>query len=68
MNTQEKVIAGLLGLMLVGWLFYSQTQQAKQAKIVAQQPVTTEQAVTASNAVQAAVSYTHLTLPTILRV
>ena len=50
MNKQEKLIAGLLGLMLVGWLFYSQTQQAKQAKIVAQQQAEArQQAVAASN-------------------
>jgi len=52
MNTQEKVIAGLFGLMLVGWLFYSQTQQVKKAKYSAERPVATEQAVAVSNAVQ----------------
>jgi len=30
MNTQEKLISALLGLMLVGWLFYSSSQSAKQ--------------------------------------
>lgn len=37
MNTQEKIIAGLLAVFLVGWLFYSQTQQVKQAKLLAEQ-------------------------------
>jgi len=37
MNTQEKIIAGLLAVFLVGWLFYSQTQQAQQAKLMAEQ-------------------------------
>lgn len=54
MNTQEKLIAGLLGLMLVGWLFYSQTQQVKKARSMAEQPVATQQAVAVSNGVQAA--------------
>lgn len=53
MNTQEKVIAGLLGLMLVGWLFYSQTQLTKR---VAEKPSTTEQAVAVSNAVPSALT------------
>ena len=53
MNTQEKVIAGLLGLMLVGWLFYSQTQQVKQAKRAAEQAAVAQQAGPVSNAVQA---------------
>ena len=57
MNTQEKLIAGLLGLMLVGWLFFSQAQQAKQAKIVAQQQAEAlQQAAAASNAVETAVT------------
>ena len=46
MNTQEKIIAGLLAVFLVGWLFYSQTQQVKQAKILAAQQATAQQAVT----------------------
>jgi YidC/Oxa1 family membrane protein insertase len=37
MNTQEKIIAGLLAVFLVGWLFYSQTQQVKQAELMAEQ-------------------------------
>ncbi len=54
MNTQEKLVAGLLGLMLVGWLFYSQTQQVKQAKRLAEQAALVQQAGTVSNVVQAA--------------
>ncbi len=36
MNKQEKLIAGLLGLLLVGWLFFSQQQAAKQAAAAAE--------------------------------
>jgi YidC/Oxa1 family membrane protein insertase len=46
MNTQEKIIAGLLAVFLVGWLFYSQTQQVKQAKILAAQQATAQQVAT----------------------
>lgn len=52
MNTQEKLLAGLLGLMLVGWLFYSQTQQVKQSKRVAEQAAIVQQTGIVSNAVQ----------------
>lgn len=38
--------------MLVGWLFYSQTQQVKQAKRVAAQAAVVQQAGPVSNAVQ----------------
>ena len=37
MNTQEKLIAILLGLCLVGWLFYSYKDQQRQAEIRAAQ-------------------------------
>ena len=30
MNTQEKIISALLGVLLVGWLFYSNAQTAKK--------------------------------------
>jgi YidC/Oxa1 family membrane protein insertase len=56
MNTQEKVIAALLGLMLVGWLFYSQTQQVKQAKSMAEQAAVVQQTGTVSNVVQTVVA------------
>jgi YidC/Oxa1 family membrane protein insertase len=46
MNTQEKIIAGLLAVFLVGWLFYSQTQQVKEAKLRAAQQATAQKAGT----------------------
>ncbi len=46
MNTQEKIIAGLLAVFLVGWLFYSQTQQVKQAKLRTAQQAVAQQAGT----------------------
>jgi YidC/Oxa1 family membrane protein insertase len=46
MNTQEKIIAGLLALILVGWLFFTQKQQIEQAKIRAAQQAAAQQAVT----------------------
>ena len=33
MNKQEKIIAALLGLALVGWLWYSTNEQKKAAEI-----------------------------------
>ena len=53
MNTQEKLIAVLLGLCLAGWLFYSYKDQQKQAEIRAAQAA----------AQAAAESETHATAP-----
>ena len=39
MNKQEKLFALLLGLLLVGWLFYSQQQAVKTAKARSAAPV-----------------------------
>jgi len=63
MNKQEKLIAGLLGLLLVGWLFFSQQQAAKQAAVADQtkktQPVTATAGASASIAApQAAATHT----------
>ena len=33
MNKQEKIIAALLGLALVGWLWYSTNEQKKAAEV-----------------------------------
>ena len=49
MNTQEKIIAALLGAMLVGWLIYSNGQAVKrQEKINAEREAAAEAAVAAS--------------------
>jgi YidC/Oxa1 family membrane protein insertase len=49
MNTQEKLIAGLLGLLLVGWLFFSQQQAAKQAAAVSERAKKTEATASGTN-------------------
>ena len=36
MNAQEKIISALLGIMLVGWLIYSNSQNAKKMQINAE--------------------------------
>ncbi len=41
MNKQERIIAILLGVALIGWMFYSQKQAAIQAKAAPQRPAAT---------------------------
>jgi YidC/Oxa1 family membrane protein insertase len=56
MNKQEKIIVILLGVLLVGWMFYSQKQSAKQAQVNAeQQAVRAEPAQVAEPVVKEAV-------------
>ena len=42
MNTQEKIIALLLGLALAGWLWYSVSEQKKSAEAAAREPRSVE--------------------------
>jgi YidC/Oxa1 family membrane protein insertase len=44
MNKQERIIAILLGLALVGWMFYSNKQAIDRAKLAAQNPEPAAQA------------------------
>jgi YidC/Oxa1 family membrane protein insertase len=60
MNKQEKLIAMLLGALLVGWMFYSQREAAKQAEARAEEaavepavPVLKDTALTAPQDVPA---------------
>lgn len=46
MNKQERIIAFLLGLVLVGWLVYTQRQAAKQLQTAAQAPTASVPAAT----------------------
>jgi YidC/Oxa1 family membrane protein insertase len=47
MNTQEKLISALLGLMLLGWLFYSNSQATKQQERIAKERAEAAAAVAA---------------------
>ncbi|HOE61955.1 MAG TPA: membrane protein insertase YidC [Kiritimatiellia bacterium] len=60
MNKQERIIAFLLGLALVGWMVHSHRMAAKQAREAAERPVATE---TAAPAAPAAPAQAALTAP-----
>jgi len=53
MNTQEKMIAAVMGLILVGWFFYSQQQAAK--KMAEQKKNAPQELVASTNKVAAVV-------------
>ncbi len=50
MNKQEKLIALLIGALLVGWMFYSTQQASKQAKARAAQPAAASASAAAPSA------------------
>ena len=50
MNKQERIVAVLLGLALVGWMFYSNQQAGERAKHAAKNPQPAERAAAGTNA------------------